>query len=66
MLFFPEAGVDWLMHLVCGRGQLKDRPDIPALDAGDSLLLRTGSSGTRAILDGAGDLLLARIEPATR
>jgi environmental stress-induced protein Ves len=62
MLFFPEAGVEWLAYLVSGRAHLKDRPGFPALDAGDSLLLgtRAGDEG-RLILDGGGELLLVRI-----
>lgn len=63
MLFFPEAGVQWLAHLVGGRAQVKDRPDLPWLDAGDSLLLgRRDDDDGRLILDGGGELLLARIE----
>jgi uncharacterized protein len=62
MLFFPETGVQWLIHLIGGRARLKDRPDIDPLDSGDSLLLEASPDGKRAILDGGGELLLARIE----
>jgi environmental stress-induced protein Ves len=62
MLFFPEAGVEWLAHLVSGRARVKDRADLPWLDAGDSLLLgRRDAEDGRLILDGGGELLLVRI-----
>jgi uncharacterized protein len=63
MVFFPEPGVRWLLHLVAGRAQLKDRPGLSPLDAGDSLLLDAApGEDARAIVDGGGELLLARIE----
>lgn len=64
MLFFAEPGVQWLVYLIGGRARLKDRPDVAPLDAGDSLLLDAHASetGRRVILDGGGQLLLARVE----
>lgn len=64
MMFFAEAGVQWLIYLMGGRARLKDRPDVAALDAGDSLLLDAHGSeiGRRVILDGGGELLLVRVE----
>jgi environmental stress-induced protein Ves len=62
MVFFAEPGVQWFVHLLAGRARLKDRADVAALDAADSLWLRAGGeSGQRAILDGGGELLLVRI-----
>ena len=65
MLFFQERDVTWLIYLIGGRAQVKDRPDLRPLDAGDCLLLAPDDSGAaRLILDGGGELLLARIESA--
>lgn len=65
MLFFREPGVQWLVYLLSGRASVKDRPELPSLDPGDSLWLRPGDdAGARLILDGGGELLLARIESA--
>lgn len=63
MLFFREPGVQWLVHLVGGRARVKDRPDIAPMEAGDSLLMAShDASGARVILDGGGELLLARVQ----
>ena len=67
MLFFPEPGVQWLVFLLSGQARLKDRPDVEPLAVGDSLLLEADAGQPeRAILDGGGELLLARIEPRAR
>lgn len=67
MLFFAEPHVQWLIHLFAGQARLKDRPDVEPLEAGDSLLLHADASAPeRDILDGGGELLLARIEPRPR
>jgi environmental stress-induced protein Ves len=64
MVFFADPRVQWLVHLIGGRAQLKDRADVAPLDAGDSLLLHGDEGGARAILAGGGELLLARVESA--
>ena len=65
MLFFQEPGVRWLVYLVSGHARVKDRPELPVLDAGDSLLLAPDpATAARLILDGGGELLLVRIESA--
>lgn len=61
MVFLPEAGVDWLVYVVSGRAQVKDHPQIAPLDTGDSVHLAASLGGGRVILDGGGELLLARL-----
>ena len=62
MVFFPEAGVQWLIFVVGGRARVKDRNDVAPLEQGDSLLLWSDDARReRAILDGGAELLLARI-----
>lgn len=62
MVFLPDANVQWLVHVVGGRARLKDRADVAPLEQGDSLLLWSDAQRReRAILDGGGELLLARI-----
>lgn len=64
MLFFPEPDTTWLVYLLAGRAAVKDRPDIAALDTGDSLLLRcVPGASQRVIVDGGGEVLLVRCGP---
>lgn len=61
MVFFPEPGVEWLLHLMEGRAEVKDRPDVPALSAGDSLRLSPEPEHpARSIVSGGGEALLVR------
>jgi uncharacterized protein len=61
MVFFDSADTDWLIHLVGGRATLRAGDDSIDLAAGDAAHLHCGGSERRAILDGGGELLLARI-----
>ncbi len=60
MLFFAEPGVQWLATLVGGRALVKDELLPLRLEQGDSLLIGERAEG-RVILEGGGELLLARI-----
>lgn len=60
MLFFAEPGVQWLATLIGGRALVKDQLLPLHLEQGDSLLISERSEG-RVILEGGGELLLARI-----
>lgn len=63
MVFFNQPGVDWLVHLISGRAELKDTPACPPMNAGDSLWLQPGlEQPHRLILSGGGELLAVRIE----
>ena len=62
MVFFDEPGVDWLLHVLSGQARFKDLARPMHLDTGDSALLRHDPSGpSRLILDGGGEVLLARL-----
>lgn len=63
MVFFDQPGVNWLIHLISGRAELKDTPACPPMTTGDSLWLQTEPDGPRRlILSGGGELLAVRIE----
>lgn len=64
MVFLPDSNVRWLVYVIAGRALVKDRPDIAPLDSGDSVLLEAPAGSTRCLLDGGGELLLARISGA--
>jgi uncharacterized protein len=64
MLFFAEPGVRWVAHLMSGRARFKDQLRHLQLEQGDSALIEPAhevSAGSRAILEGGGELLLVRI-----
>lgn len=62
MVFFPEPGVTWIVHVLSGRGEFHERPDLPPLEAGDTALLDgRAEAGRRAILSGGGELLVVRV-----
>lgn len=62
MVFFAEPGSEWLIYLLSGWAQLKDGPQHPRLNAGDSLRLRPRDGGDRrALLEGAGEILCIKM-----
>lgn len=62
MVLFVEPGTTWVVHLLSGRGDLDDVSGGVALGAGDTAILESAVRA-RNVLDGAGEVLLARIEP---
>lgn len=63
MVFFAEAGVTWLVHVMQGEAAVKDRASPLHLCQHDSLLLSPDPEGaSRLILEGGGELLLARLQ----
>ena len=63
MVLFVDPGETWLLHLVAGHAGFADGSRTPALQAGDTALLRAADGRARAVLDGAGEALLARLSP---
>lgn len=66
MVFFAEADAVWFVHLAAGTATLKNREGFPALQAGDSLLLEPDGNDGSLVLDGGGELILAKFSPAAR
>jgi environmental stress-induced protein Ves len=64
MVVFVDPGETWVFHLIAGQARFADGFDAPALQAGDTALLRASSGRARAVLDGGGEALLVRIAPA--
>jgi environmental stress-induced protein Ves len=62
MVFFAEAGVRWLIHLLKGHAAFKDQPLPLRMQQGDSAVIEPGQSGSRVILDGGGELLLVKFQ----
>jgi environmental stress-induced protein Ves len=64
MVFFAEPGTTWLLYLMQGQAHFKDLARPLHLAQGDSALLLPVTEGrSRRILDGGGELLLAKISP---
>lgn len=62
MVFFAEPGVTWLAYLMSGQAAFKDLPRPLRLTAGDSVLMLPDPDGpARLILEGGGELLLAKL-----
>lgn len=64
MVFFAEPGVTWLIHLLSGKAHLRDPLGPFDLQPGDSALLLPEDGSGRIILDGGGEVLLVKLEPA--
>lgn len=64
MVFFAEPGVTWLIHVMEGHARFKDLARPLNLAQHDSVLLLPDAEGpARLILEGGGELLLAKMEP---
>lgn len=64
MLFFPQAGSEWLIYLLAGHARIKDGPEHGHLTAGDTLrILADDGDHQRLMLDGAGEVLVVKLSP---
>ena len=62
MLLFAEPGTTWAVYLLSGRAEFADGSGLPLLEAGDSAVLEAGDGRLRHVLEGGGELLLARLQ----
>lgn len=62
MIVFVDPGSCWLVHVLAGVAELGG-PDGGVLSAGDSACLRAGDERARYVIDGGGELWLARLSP---
>ncbi len=61
MVFLPERGVQWFLHVVAGRVEIRGE-DATLLQREDSAWLRPTQSGQRIAIEGGGEVLLLRLE----
>ena len=64
MVIFVEPGSTWVVHLIAGQARFDATSGLPALAAGDTAVLEAGDDRRRYVLDGGGEALLIRLEPA--
>lgn len=65
MLIFPEAGVEWLVHVLAGHASARCGGEELQLDAGASLHLESRDE-ERVVLDGSGELVLVKFVAVDR
>lgn len=65
MVLFADPGATWAVYLIAGQAQFADDSGLPAMSAGDSAIFAAGDQRLRHVIDGGGEALLIRIEPAT-
>lgn len=64
MVIFADPGSAWAVHLIAGQARFADASGLPDLAAGDTALLQADVGRLRHVLDGAGEALLIRLQPA--
>lgn len=63
MLLFTDPGTTWAVHVMAGQAELGGDGPRMLLEMGDTALLGGNGERVRQLLEGAGELLLIRIEP---
>ncbi|GGK11629.1 HutD/Ves family protein [Luteimonas terricola] len=63
MLLFVDPGSSWAVHVMAGQATVGGDHAMPLLEMGDSALLAAGDARLRYVIEGAGELLLVRVEP---
>lgn len=62
MVFFDQAGVDWLLYLLSGEAELRLGAEHQWLGPMHGLLLEGDGGAERAVLSGGGEIVLVKIE----
>ncbi len=62
MVIFADPGTTWAVYLIAGQACFADDSRLPPLAAGDTALLPAGDTRLRYVLDGAGEVLLIRLQ----
>ena len=61
MLFFTEPGTTWAIHLLAGQARFDEESGLPAVWAGDTVLLENDGCRQRYVLQGGGELLAIKL-----
>ncbi|MGH8040869.1 MAG: HutD/Ves family protein [Rudaea sp.] len=61
MVFFADA--TWFVYLVSGDATVKTPGSAQSIEAGESVLLLPDADGDRMVIDGGGEVLIARFVP---
>ena len=63
MVVFAEPGSTWVVHVLGGHAHFADDSGLPGLAAADTALLVAGEGRRRFVLEGAGEVLVIRLQP---
>jgi environmental stress-induced protein Ves len=63
MVIFPEADVEWLLHVHAGRISARGGDQRFEVAGGESLHLAFDADAGRVLLDGSGEILFAKFSP---
>lgn len=66
MVIFADPGTTWVLHLLAGQARFADDSHLPDLAAGDTAVFAATGERLRHVVDGAGEALLIRLQPAGR
>jgi hypothetical protein len=61
MLLFVDPGTTWALHLLGGQAVIGGQVRLPGLTAGDTALLGAQGRRERFVVEGGGEVLLARL-----
>lgn len=64
MVLFAAPDEQWLVHVLAGHAAVGDDAGVLRLSAADSALIAPCTARRRSMIEGGGDLLLARMRPA--
>lgn len=64
MLLFVEPGTAWSLHMLGGQAHFEDATGLPPLAATDSAVFQAADRRLRYVIEGGGEVLLARLQPA--
>jgi environmental stress-induced protein Ves len=61
MVIFPEAGIEWLVHVFAGSAMARSGEQLHVLASGSSLLADFRcEAGERIVIEGGGEIVLTR------
>jgi environmental stress-induced protein Ves len=63
MVLFVEPGTTWLVHLLAGDARVDGGEGLPPMASADTALLEACTGRQRYVLDGGGEVLIARLVP---
>ncbi len=64
MVIFVDPSETWAVHMLAGQAHFADDSGLGVMHMGDTAILAADGERARYALDGGGELLLIRIEPA--